>query len=112
MKQLFTGDTWCEPITLKKKSSGAVDLTDPTDATIKCCVVDPAGNKILETVTLVKTETGADWPNGIIIPVFTAANTLGVTTYGTLMFEVQVLLDGKTKTYPLVKFECVKGNIA
>jgi len=113
MKQLFTGDTWCEPITLKKKSTGVVDLTG---ATIKAAVVDSDGSLILQTVTVSNTETGSDWTNGIIIPVFASVDTDGIQlnalNVSILFFEIQVEIGGKKQTYPRVQFQVVKGAIS
>lgn len=94
--EVHTGDDWTPAITLTQ--NGSVYAV-PSGATVRAAITDQDGLTVLAgPVTVLEATSGSDWPNGVIVPIFPAADTVNLPT-GYARLEVEVEADGNVSTW-------------
>lgn len=100
----------------------AIDLTTKgkifpvqSGSTVQAVFIDgppnDEGTKMVGTpVTTLEADIGADWPNGVITPLFPSADTILYPTIDSGFIEIQVTIAGVDTTF-LAPVRVVKGYI-
>jgi hypothetical protein len=108
MFTITTGYMSSIPVTLKK-AGATFDI--PVASAVKAAIVSSDHTEVLiPAVDVVDSVTGADWPNSLIVVVFSEAETALLKTASNVFMEIQVDDNGKTPWF--VSGEVVKGNIS
>lgn len=107
--ELHTGDDWTPQVTLTENNGSAYAV--PSGATVRAAITDQDGLNILAgPVTVLEATSGSDWPNGVIVPIFPAAQTVNLPT-GYARIEVEVLHDGNVSTWSLSRTPRIEPGV-
>lgn len=107
----YIGDDWIIPVRITK---GGTNL-NLSGATIKGAVVDAKLTspltQLVPTTVMLHNYDGADWANGLVIVVFTSAQTSTITSQKTAYVELQYELNGIKQTLKTFNFSVLEGTI-
>lgn len=113
LPQIVTGDDWMQPVTLYANDANGDSVIFPVDlaASVEASIItkDATPVSLIGPIVCLSGTTGADWPNGIVVPIFTTGDTVALIGYRYVQLEIQVNFNGRSSWFGLL--QVVEGTI-
>jgi hypothetical protein len=77
-------------------------------ATIRACIQDGTGNRIVDWASQSPSASGAAWATGRVVCEFSSANSLALCPSDAFL-EIEVTRSGKVTTWPLIGYDVQQG---